>query len=53
MKLQLPTDNWKSRGPPPLIFYNPDPTISNIPTEKSDSQILTSIPNLGIGIARQ
>ena len=37
MKLQIPKDNWKSRGPPPLIFYNPDPTIRNTQTEKVDS----------------
>ena len=37
MNLQLPKDNWKSRGPPLLIFYKPDPTIRNTPTDKLDS----------------
>ena len=36
MKLQLPKDNCKSRGLPTLIFYKPNPTISNTPTDKLD-----------------
>ena len=28
MKVKTPKDDMKNHGPPPLIFYNPDPTIS-------------------------
>ena len=34
MKLQLPKEDWKNRGPPPLIYYKADPTINKIPTDK-------------------
>ena len=37
MKTQIPKEYWKSQGPPMLISYKPDPTISNTTTDKSDS----------------
>ena len=36
MKLQLPTEYWQKRGPPPPIFYKAEPTLGKTPTEKSD-----------------
>ena len=37
MKMHMNKDNLNIRGPPPPIFYNPKPTISKTPEEKSYS----------------
>ena len=37
MKLHIPKDKLKSRGLPPSIFYNPDPTIGKSLSDRSGS----------------
>ena len=37
MKLHIPKEDWKNNELPPLICYNPYPTISKTLTERLDS----------------